>query len=68
VPVNAGARLDRLPISSFHVRILWLIGAGMFFVEILVVLALGAEPRRRRLEDIEAEPAVGPFPAEARNP
>jgi putative MFS transporter len=31
VPVNAGARLDRLPISSFHRRIMWLIGAGMFF-------------------------------------
>ncbi len=29
--VNAGARLDRLPISSFHRRIQWLIGAGMFF-------------------------------------
>ena len=29
--VNAGARLDRLPISSFHYRIMWLIGAGMFF-------------------------------------
>ncbi len=29
--VNAGARLDRLPISSFHRRIMWLIGAGMFF-------------------------------------
>jgi MFS transporter, putative metabolite:H+ symporter len=29
--VNAGARLDRLPISSFHHRIFWLIGAGMFF-------------------------------------
>jgi putative MFS transporter len=29
--VNAGARLDRLPISSFHRRILWLIGLGMFF-------------------------------------
>jgi MFS transporter, putative metabolite:H+ symporter len=29
--VNAGARLDRLPISSFHKRIFWLIGAGMFF-------------------------------------
>jgi MFS transporter, putative metabolite:H+ symporter len=28
--VNAGARLDRLPISSFHWRILFLIGAGMF--------------------------------------
>jgi MFS transporter, putative metabolite:H+ symporter len=29
--VNAGSRLDRLPISSFHYRIFWLIGAGMFF-------------------------------------
>jgi MFS transporter, putative metabolite:H+ symporter len=29
--VNAGARLDRLPISAFHRRIFWLIGAGMFF-------------------------------------
>lgn len=27
--VNAGARLDRLPISAFHWRILFLIGAGM---------------------------------------
>jgi putative MFS transporter len=30
-PVNSGPRLDRLPISSFHTRIFWLIGAGMFF-------------------------------------
>jgi putative MFS transporter len=30
-PVNAGARLDRLPISSFHRRVFFLIGAGMFF-------------------------------------
>src|SRR3984893_880601 len=28
---NAGARLDRLPISSFHRRIMRLIGIGMFF-------------------------------------
>src|SRR5271156_5303651 len=28
---NAGARLDRLPISSFYYRIFWLVGAGMFF-------------------------------------
>jgi putative MFS transporter len=27
--VNAGGRLDRLPISSFHHRIFWLVGAGM---------------------------------------
>jgi putative MFS transporter len=31
VIINAGARLDRLPISSFHRRIMWLIGIGMFF-------------------------------------
>src|SRR6476620_6923267 len=31
ISVNAGARLDRLPISSFHYRIFALIGAGMFF-------------------------------------
>lgn len=29
--VNAGARLDRLPLSVFHRRILMLIGIGMFF-------------------------------------
>src|ERR1700748_1175017 len=29
--VTAGARLDRLPISAFHYRIFWLVGAGMFF-------------------------------------
>ncbi len=29
--VNAGARLDRLPISKFHRRILTLISIGMFF-------------------------------------
>lgn len=29
--VNAGARLDRLPISSFHRRIMVLIAIGMFF-------------------------------------
>jgi MFS transporter, putative metabolite:H+ symporter len=31
VSVNAGARLDRLPTSSFHRRILLLIAIGMFF-------------------------------------
>src|SRR5215475_986926 len=29
--VNSGSRLDRLPVGSFHRRIFWLIGAGMFF-------------------------------------
>jgi putative MFS transporter len=31
ITVNAGARLDRLPVSAFHHRIFWLVGAGMFF-------------------------------------
>ncbi len=30
-PVHAAARLDRLPIGPFHRRMLWLVGAGMFF-------------------------------------
>ena len=29
--VQSGRRLDALPISSFHKRMFWLIGAGMFF-------------------------------------
>jgi MFS transporter, putative metabolite:H+ symporter len=29
--VNAGGRLDRLPISGFYYRVFWLIAAGMFF-------------------------------------
>ena len=40
---------------------------GLLVVEILVVLTLGVEPRKRRLEDIESEPAANPMPAEARN-
>jgi len=31
ISANAGARLDRLPIGSFHYGIFWLVGAGMFF-------------------------------------
>jgi MFS transporter, putative metabolite:H+ symporter len=31
VTANAGPRLDRLPISSFHRRVMRLIGIGMFF-------------------------------------
>lgn len=30
-PVNAAARLSNLPISSFHRRVIWLVGLGMFF-------------------------------------
>src|SRR5262249_3294226 len=29
--VNAGARLDRLPVSSFSHPVFWLVGAGIFF-------------------------------------
>jgi putative MFS transporter len=29
--VNAGGRLDRLPIGPFHRRVMWLVGIGMFF-------------------------------------
>lgn len=29
--VNAGTRLDRLPVGPFHTRVLWLVGLGMFF-------------------------------------
>jgi MFS transporter, putative metabolite:H+ symporter len=29
--VNAGARLDRLPIGPFHRRVLWLVSMGVFF-------------------------------------
>ena len=40
--VNAGARLDRLPISSFHYRIFWLVYLlciGFF----LAAIALGVK-------------------------
>src|SRR6478609_9027853 len=39
--VSAGPRLDRLPISGFHKRVLWLIGAGMFLDSFDVYLAGG---------------------------
>jgi len=39
--VNAGARLDRLPIGRFHRRLLWLIGAGAFVDAFDVYLAGG---------------------------
>lgn len=29
--VNAGARMDNLPVSTFHRRVIWLVGLGMFF-------------------------------------
>ncbi|HEY0219622.1 MAG TPA: MFS transporter [Afipia sp.] len=39
--INAGARLDRLPICSFHWRILALIGAGMFLDAFDIYLGAG---------------------------
>ena len=39
--VNAGPRMDRLPLAKFHRRVLWLIGAGMFFDSFDVYLAGG---------------------------
>jgi putative MFS transporter len=42
--VNAGARLDRLPISSFHYRIFMLVGAGMFFDGYDLYVAAGVIP------------------------
>lgn len=39
--VNAGGRLDRLPVARFHYRILWLIGAGMFLDGFDIYLAGG---------------------------
>lgn len=38
-PASAAARLDRLPILPFHRRLLWLIGAGMFFDSFDIYLA-----------------------------
>jgi MFS transporter, putative metabolite:H+ symporter len=29
--VNSGSRLDRIPVGSFHYRVMWLVGIGMFF-------------------------------------
>lgn len=40
-PDDMGARLDRLPTGSFHKRIIWLIGAGMFFDSFDIYLAGG---------------------------
>ncbi len=39
--VNAGPRMDRLPLAGFHRRVLWLIGAGMFFDSFDIYLAGG---------------------------
>jgi len=39
--LKAGPRMDRLAVSRFHRRVLWLIGAGMFFDSFDVHLAGG---------------------------
>ena len=39
--VNSGARLDRLPISRFHWRILWLIAGGAMVDAFDIYLAGG---------------------------
>jgi putative MFS transporter len=40
--VNSGARLDRLPISTFHWKILGLISAGAFLDAFDIYLANGS--------------------------
>ena len=58
--VNAGARLDRLPISSFHYRIFWLVGAGMFFdgYDLYVAGGVLASAIQTQFLDAAAEPAI----------
>jgi putative MFS transporter len=41
---------------------------GLLIVEILVVLAFGLEPKKRRLEEIESAAGISHLPAEVRNP
>ncbi len=41
IEVNAGGRLDRLPICSFHYRVLGLVAAGMFFDAFEIYLGAG---------------------------
>jgi putative MFS transporter len=41
---------------------------GLLIVEIVIVLTLGVEPKKRRLEEIESAPTAARFPAEVRNP
>jgi len=36
---------------------------GLLIVEISVVLTLGVEPKKRRLEEIESESSASPYPA-----
>jgi hypothetical protein len=56
--VNADARLDRLPISSFHHRIFWLVGAGMFFDYLYVAGSLLAATISSKFSTARAKSAV----------
>ena len=58
--VNAGARLDRLPVSSFHYRIFWLVGAGMFFdgYDLYVAGGVLAATIQTKFSTAPAEPAI----------
>jgi putative MFS transporter len=40
---------------------------GLLVVEILVVVTMGVEPKKRRLEEIETESGAAAIPAEVRN-
>jgi MFS transporter, putative metabolite:H+ symporter len=52
--VNAGARLDRLPVGPFHYGIFWLVGAGMFFD--CYDLYVGTNVLRRRCNPVSRPP------------
>jgi hypothetical protein len=59
--VNAAARLDRLPIGSFHRRALRLVGMDMFFA--------GMDTNQRSLESFasDAAPSEGAVPVTIRD-
>jgi putative MFS transporter len=40
---------------------------GLLIVQIFVVLTLGVEPKKRRLEEIEPETPVSPYPVKVGN-
>jgi hypothetical protein len=58
---NAAARLDRLPIGSFHRRALRLVGMDMFFA--------GMDTNQRSLESLapDAAPSGGAVPVTIRD-
>jgi hypothetical protein len=62
VPVNAGARLRVSGICNTFGR------GAIIRMPFVVVLTLGVEPKKRRLEEIKFETAGQHFPAEVQNP